>query len=369
MGARNHLVILVVSAILAGFILRFSFSGERNFENAALGTLTVSYEAKDELGRIIHTTQQRETEIEDMLNVAKSSNRKVLVLGNSQTHSINQKIEGEVVYPELLHALESSTAVLTNSLPNANLQEFYVILSWWLQQANFDQVIVPIFMDDLREDGLRKDFLNALGRNNFQLKNLDAFNAELNAQLRELQPSASSQAEEDGTDDETPQDYVERELNVWLNEHSETWSNRPNARGDFFLALYRWRNQLFNISATTTRKMIPARKEKNMKALKRILDLTASEEIPTLIYIPPIRTDVEVPYDLKEYEAFKAEVKDAVAAHVHTDFKNWEGIVPGELWGLKASTSGDDEPELDFMHFQYRGHQIVADSLAQFVAR
>lgn len=106
-----------------------------------------------------------------------------------------------------------------------------------------------------------------------------------------------------------------------------------------------------------------------MEALKRILELTASEEIPTLIYIPPIRTDVEVPYVLQEYEAFKTEMNDAVAAHPHARFKNWEGIVPGELWGLKASTTGDDEPELDFMHFQYRGHQILADSLAQFVAR
>ena len=369
MGARKHLIILVVSAILASVILRFLFSGERNFEDAALGTLTVSYEAKDELGKDIHTTKQSEAEVLDMLAVAKSANRKVFVLGNSQTHSINQKLEGEVVYPELLHALDSSTAVLTNSLPNANLQEFYVILSWWLQQAKFDQVIVPVFMDDLREDGLRKDFLSALGRSNFQLEGLDAFNAELNAQLRELQPSASSQAEEDGNDDETPQDYVERELNVWLTEHSETWSNRPNARGDLFLALYRWRNQLFKISATTKRKMIPARKKKNMEALKRILELTASQEIPTLIYIPPIRTDVEVPYDLKEYDAFKTEVKDAVVKHAHADFKNLEGIVPGELWGLKASTTGVDEPELDFMHFQFRGHEILADSLAQFVTR
>lgn len=369
MGARNHLIILVVSAILAGFILRFSFSGERDFEDAALGTLTVSYEAKDALGRDIHTTKQGEAEIRDMLAVAKSSNRKVLVLGNSQTHSINQKLEGQVVYPELLHTLDSSTAVLTNSLPNANLQEFYAILSWWLRQANFDQLIVPVFMDDLREDGLRKDFLGALGRGSFQLKGIDPFHEGLNEQLRGMQIASSPNAEENELDDETPQDYVERELNVWLSEHSETWSNRPNARGDFFLALYRWRNQLFNISATTKRKMIPARKEKNMKALNNILELTASEEIPTLIYIPPIRTDVEVPYDLKEYEAFKSEVDDAVAAHAHVRFKNWEGIVPGKLWGLKASTTGDDEQELDFMHFQFKGHQILADSLAQFVTR
>ena len=368
MGARNHLVILVVSAILAGFILRFSFSGERNFEDAALGTLTASYEAKDEQGNDIHTTKQREAEIEEMLAVSDLAEQTILILGNSQTHSINQKKEDEVVYPELLHAIDASTAVLTNSLPNANLQEFYVILSWWTQQINIDHVIIPVFMDDLREDGLRKDFLSGLGRGKFQLTEIDAFNAELNAQLREMQASSSPSVEESEHKEETPQDYVERELNDWLGDHSETWANRPNARGDLFLALYRWRNQLFNISATTKRKMIPARKDRNMEALNRILNLAEERGISILVYIPPIRTDVEVPYDLREYEAFKSEVEGLTQSSANAQFRNWESIVPGPLWGLKASTTGDEEPELDFMHFQYKGHQILADSLAPFVA-
>ena len=42
---------------------------------------------------------------------------------------------------------------------------------------------------------------------------------------------------------------------------------------------------------------------------------------------------------------------------------NYESIVPGELWGYKEATNLMDEREIDFMHFQYRGHQILADSL------
>ena len=354
---------MVLSAVLAGLILRFGFSGERNFEDAALGTMTVSYEARSIDGRDIHTTKQREKEIAEMLSVASDGRRSTLILGNSQTHSINQKKEGEVVYPEILDRAFSERTVLTNSLPNANLQEFYLILNWWLETVIFDQIVVPVFMDDLREDGLREDFLTALIQENFALSGeLDDFDQSLNEQLRSLQPQTHAESSE-SSDSETPQDFVEKEINSWLAAHSKTWANRPNARGDLFMKLYAWRNILFNISATTKRKMIPARMSKNLLALDRILERTSEDSIDVLLYIPPIRRDVEVPYDLAEYAQFKSEVESMAAAYSHVQFKNWEGIVPGELWGLKASTNGKKEPELDFMHFQFKGHQILADSI------
>jgi hypothetical protein len=120
---------------------------------------------------------------------------------------------------------------------------------------------------------------------------------------------------------------------------------------------------LFAIKATTERKMIPARFEKNFLALQKTLDHADQRDIPVLLYIPPIRTDVKVPYDLVEYEDFKNKVFLMASEYNGVTFKNWEAIVPGKYWGLKASTSGDSEPELDFMHFQFRGHEILADSI------
>ena len=48
-------------------------------------------------------------------------------------------------------------------------------------------------------------------------------------------------------------------------------------------------------------------------------------------------------------------------------FYNFEKIVPGELWGYKGSTNLLEKREVDYMHFQYKGHQILADSLIKYL--
>ena len=108
------------------------------------------------------------------------------------------------------------------------------------------------------------------------------------------------------------------------------------------MKLYQWRNTLFGINASTKRKMIPARYDWNMQALEAIIECANERGVSLNVYIPPIRTDVEVPYDLKEYETFKREVKEmAESTSVH--FLDSDGIVPGELWGPKASTNSGGE--------------------------
>ena len=49
------------------------------------------------------------------------------------------------------------------------------------------------------------------------------------------------------------------------------------------------------------------------------------------------------------------------------NFVNLENIVLGEYWGSKASTSIDNNLELDFMHFQYKGHEILADTILNHI--
>ena len=85
----------------------------------------------------------------------------------------------------------------------------------------------------------------------------------------------------------------------------------------------------------------------------------------TIISFVVIRTDVEVPYDLVEYETFKGQIEKLALLH-HAQFANFERIVPGPLWGLKGSTTAGGKPELDFMHFQAEGHRILAEALAPY---
>ena len=363
MRAQTQIIILIGAFVLAALILKFSFSGERDFENAALGTLTVSYQSQNAQGETIHTIKHNENVVDQMLLEATNSDHIILILGNSQTHSINQKEPGQVVYPELLQRNLTDACVLTNSLPNANLQEFFLLLNWWHDQTPIDQLVLPIFMDDLREDGLRKDFMQGLTRDTYSIESpKDSREADWNLQLQSFLPQLEIEDDTKSTSD-TPQDRVEYSINSWLSQQSETWRNRSNARGDLFLKLYAWRNTLFGINATSERKMISVRYEKNFMALRKTLDFASLKGIPVLLYIPPIRTDVKVPYDLAEYDVFKSQIASMASEYEGVTFKNWESIVPGALWGLKASTSGDTEPELDFMHFQFRGHEILADSI------
>ena len=368
MKDSRHALILLLALLLAIFLLRLGFNGDRDFENAALGTMTVSYQAKDSSGSPIHTIKQRTAEVESMRNYAKGDSV-IFFLGNSQTHSINQKKKADVIYPELISRSEKTHKILVNSLPNANLQEFYTTLNWWNSSIAIKRLVIPVFMDDLREDGLRRDFMSGLTRERYSMPPSDAqLIADWNNQLQGFLPKDTSD-ENGSAESETPQDRVEKAINSWLSERSQTWRNRPNARGDIFMKLYQWRNKAFGIKATSKRKMIPARMNRNLEALDLLIRFTSENEIDVLLYIPPIRQDVEVPYDLGEYQSFISEIENLAANEKHVLFKNWEGIVPANYWGVKASTNGSDEPELDFMHFQFAGHEILADSILNVLSR
>ncbi|MBK11982.1 MAG: hypothetical protein CL849_00445 [Crocinitomicaceae bacterium] len=353
---------MIVGAVLGVLLLSQGFQGTRSFETAALGTMTVSHYAKDLNGNSNHTERANPEEIEPLLNQLTNKTRHILILGNSQTHSINQKKHGQTVYPELLSkTLDSATAVLTHSMPNANFQEFRVSHSWWSEKRDWDLILIPAFMDDLREDGLRKDFLKAPVAEGHQLASESKLSTFLNAQLERLTNPPSEAGSE--SKQNTPQDITEQAINDWLSEHTSIWRNRSNARGDLFLSLYELRNKAFGITASTPRKMIPARYNRNIEALSNLLDHATSIGQRIILYIPPIRTDVPPPYDAKEYSQFKTTIESMAERHTLIRFANLENTVPGEYWGLKSSTDGDGKPELDYMHFQFKGHQLLAGAL------
>jgi lysophospholipase L1-like esterase len=138
-------------------------------------------------------------------------------------------------------------------------------------------------------------------------------------------------------------------------------------RGSFFVGLYRMRNFLFGIKATSTRRMIKARYDENLAALRAILSRSSDLRIDVLLYIVPLRNDVESPYDKSEYERFKQDVRVLADAN-HVVLANFEGAVPAKFWGSKASTGLNDDVELDFMHFQGRGHELLAAALREVIS-
>ena len=83
-----------------------------------------------------------------------------------------------------------------------------------------------------------------------------------------------------------------------------------------------------------------------------------------IVYIPPLRSDVIIPYDPVEYAAFKpVTLSQALMAN----FVDFGDLVPGPLWGMKDSTSLNGQQEIDFMHFQGIGHELLGHSIANVI--
>jgi hypothetical protein len=353
---------LVIAILISIIVVMILGRNKTNFNDLALGDETAPYYAINKNGKVHFTDLEELKEFNFNQNLDKEL---ILCLGNSQTHSINQIQKGEVNYVQLLaDTLEDKTRILAVSLPNASLQEFMVIFDYVTNLTSINYLIVPIFMDDLREEGLRVNvFFKNLIAEKYQIRDTSsAIAKKLNIELAsyfEVKEVASDMA----ALSETPQEKVETYLNNKLENYSQTWKDRPQIRGDFFYSLYLARNYVFRINAQTKRKMIPVRYENNLAALKYILKKCEEKNIKSIIYIPPLRNDVEPPYNIEEYTNFKMNLQSEVDLFEKARFNNFENLVDGKFWGTKASTTIGGEPELDFMHFQYEGHKMLFDSL------
>lgn len=357
----RDILILIVSACLSAILLYLKYSDRVNFADNALGEETVRYVAKFK-GQPIHHVELSEQDHQLALANRHPGKPVLFMLGNSQTHSINQMKEGEVNFVEMIAARDTAEDLLVHSLPNASLQEQWLLWNWWTDSFNVKELVLPVFMDDLREDGIRSYFIAALVKKRYLLKEQDELSISINKELQAIY-DAESTANTKTVKKSTPQERTEEHLEAYLSAHSAIWRNRENARGDFFLGLYNLRNTVFGINASTKRKMIPLRYDKNMAALELILSHCRDKGIKVYLYIPPIRHDLDLPYDAGEYAAFKASLQ-ALATRYGAPLRDLDSIVPGEYWGTKNEGHGH---EIDYMHFQYKGHLILADSLTHFI--
>lgn len=97
-----------------------------------------------------------------------------------------------------------------------------------------------------------------------------------------------------------------------------------------------------------------------MAAVEAQLSEARDKHVPVVAYIAPIRNDVPHPYNSVEYARWKS-VGEPLAHKYGATFINHENLVPGGLWG---SYHGDD---IDFMHFQGTGHQLLAKAVLPYV--
>lgn len=350
---------------LLGIVLLYKFlpieQSAKRFEDLALGKETTTTFGK------VSDLRVHCSDLSDLVECLQSyektgSGQPVLLwLGNSQVHAINQfKLGEETAAPELHRKFKATREYfLTLSQPNASLQEHYLLFANLLNRLPIKTLVLPVFFDDMREDGIRTSLIDLFK----DQKTLDSLgSAEIGRILIANHGDQDSAGNDMAALQDTLQDRSEKALNSMLEEAWSVWAARPTLRGDLLGSLYRLRNWAFGINASSTRKMIPGRYAKNRDALLAILKLAAQRQVKVLFYIPPLRNEVKVPYDIHEYASFKSEMT-SIAQENHARFADLENVVPAKFWGTKDSTSIGGGQELDFMHFQAGGHRLLAKAL------
>ena len=355
---------ILIGFSLGIFLLNFFLldrKSEIRFEELALGKETTTVWANFNSERV-HCGDLGD--IDTCLKSYNTSGSKppvVLWFGNSQLHAINQYRLGDESAAFHLHKYlkDYGLYALTLSQANANLQEHYLLLAYLLDKIQIKKLILPIFFDDLREDKLRPKIKSILkDKASFEIISESLTGKSLISRFIDKDVVGNISK----VKDKNEQDNFENLLDKGMSKIWPLWNERNLLRGTLFNKVYQLRNSIFRINASTTRKMIPGRYFKNLNAYQEILNLAKANNIEVLVYIPPIRSDIKIPYNLEKYDSFKKEVRD-IAKKNNVHFFSLENLVPSEFWGKKASTNLKKEAEVDFMHFQANGHHLLAEAI------
>jgi len=282
-----------------------------------------------------------------------------LWLGNSQLHTINQPEDDDAVAPR--HASDVlGYRVYGLSLNNANIQEQLVVLHWALTRRKINWLILAACYDDLREDSLRSGLVDLVTPQVARSLADSTVGRRLADQIVAARQVAS---DIQGTLRAgcSWQDVSERKLESTLQDHWDMWARRSDMLGEVKYRLYELRNAAFGIEASSKRRMIPLRNQKNMAALVQMLRVAREHGIKVLVYNVPLRWDVEPPYDLGAYRNWKAELADVLEADDAAIFLDLDELVPVDLWGLHHGRN------VDFMHFKAQGHMMLGQRIAETI--
>ena len=240
----------------------------------------------------------------------------------------------------ILTKTDNQTSLKGIWLPNATLGEFNLIYNS-LKKCNLkiNFLIIPIFLDDTRIDTIRGE-VDSL-KNDLCKFQTTKENIEKSGNLRKLNNALQNK--------------------VRILESLESLNSKLR------IDIYKLRNSVFNIKPSSKRKIKKAAYIKNLDYLNKILIDRKSNKLKTLIYIPPLLNASgkgEIPYNRIEYKNFKNQVEDLCSNYLNCYFYNLESIVPNSLWGFKESTSFNKNnlKEIDFMHFTFEGHKILANN-------
>ena len=349
---KIKLFLILISVIFA-YLIASNIKLDSDFSNFALGEGTKTVLAKDNDNNIIHINTLNNEGFDNLKNtwVNNSSKQVILILGNSQTHSINNLKKNETNFVEQLNKNSENYQILCVSYPNASIQDFLITYEYLDNFFPINQLIIPFFFDDMREkNGIKSLFFNKISNEKYKFKNQGLF-LNFNNQFSSLEVNEEESYHRYKSTQEIANDFLESQLS---NRSNSLWSKKEKLQSWIFSQMYLLRNTLFGINPRTERSKINNRYIENMEAFRLIVKKSHKDNVSIIGYIPPIRNDVRLPYNMGDYNTFIDEVEIILNEHKNNNiFLNLSEVVPSESFGLKSSTSFDGEFELDFMHFTY----------------
>jgi hypothetical protein len=357
----------LAAILLLNFFYERSVLSAPKAEELALGQDNTAYFAQDN-GYNFHCGDFLYFPIPDCVQdfnaIASPAKQAYLLMGNSQLHGINQPELGLSSTSEILYGYfkerDSNKNFLTFSMPNMNMQEQFLLFEYAQMTLPLEKLLLAVSFDNTRETGIREGLLDALEEPEIK-SNLKT--SESGQKILDSYGDTSIEDLDLPALKDTPQKSVEFWLNSRLSSFWNTWEARGSLRAISLIKLYQFRNYIFGIDSSSTRKKIPARYDANLLALKELLARAKTLEIDIVLYSAPIRGDAKLPYDLKEYQDFKLDLQALTVEHDFT-FVDLQQLVPAQYWGeVDSLNSTSGSKEIDFMHFQGFGHQILGDHL------
>ena len=284
-----------------------------------------------------------------IINDINKNKNHLLILGNSQLGSINQKNKSEISYGNQLSlALEKNEKDLIARsiwLANINFNEIELIITSIKKCApSLNHIIIPAFLDDTREKNIRptmKEFEKVICKN----------------EEKSIIPIKESDIKKTNS----------MIINNFILTKFPLLNNLQSLNDKFRNLLYQFRNTVFGINPSTKRRIIPGSYKSNLSALENITEISKGK---LLIYIPPLlyaNNSNKIPYEKISYEAFKSDIKKICKTSKRCFYNDLDKSVPDNLWGEKGSTSLFNDKEIDFMHFNFDGHVIFTNVIYEIL--
>lgn len=285
----------------------------------------------------------------------------VIWFGNSQLAAINRFQPGQINAPEIVRRALAARGyyLMSYSQPNANLTEEAIIWAAIGPVYRPRLVILPICYDDIRELGVRDTVADFLIRPGVMARLRASpywplIKKSVNDSLKQEAPAAADRYQ-------SLQTRSEAALTSALEAHWPLWRKRSQLRGTLGFAIHAMRNQLLGIHSTSKRPVDAAVYEGRMALLDGMIAQMRAEGSDVLLYVPPYRYDIDGPYPMDQYRAFKGDLA-ALAARHGAGFADIDPIVPGREWAtVTDDLFGFQEP--DFMHFTASGHERLGAAI------